>query len=244
MSGFESWSAPGGQRLRQTSAGLLPARRTPSWMDDIRESLRQTVSERTTQAGVGQEFVSFHESVAADPDKPYYTAINGRAAICLLLSPAYICDVEDLISISEKGGNLHFHAYTRAYPILRTVLILPSRRPLMFESPLILTNGDVQEFIIAALGTEKIELHISKTNEERRLSATCKAHRVRIVLSEAVDALRYLDHPPDDDRIQDAITLMGEDFPEFTDGLSRDTLVLLEPFDAATSYAAVELDFT
>lgn len=244
MSGFESWSSPGSQPLRKTSAGLLPVRRTPGWLDDIRKSMRQEISGRRAATGSLYHVVSFTDSVAADPDKPYYTALSGRAAICLLLSPAYISDIEELIPVSEKGASLHFRSYTRAYPILRTVLILPTSPPLTFESPLILSNGDVQEFVIAAFDTEKIELHISKTDEERSLSLTCKAHDIRTVLGGAVDALRNLDHTPDEDRIQNAITLMREYFPQLTDGLSRETKVFLEPFDAAESYAVIEMDFS
>ena len=244
MTGFDSWRTPGGQPLRKDHKNWLPPRRSPSWMDDLNDSVRSGASQRSTQVGSNEIVVGFTDSVANSPDKPYYTALNRRAAICLRLSPVNAPSIESLFPVNQKGANIHFHAYTKGYPILRTVLLLPTKEFLQFESPLILTNGDVQEFIIAALETEKVELHIGKTDDDRSLSLDCLAHRIRIVLGNALDALRPFDYPAEDDRIRDALDHMALDFPEFTDGLSDRTLVVLQPNEFASTIATVGMSFS
>jgi len=243
MTGFDSWLTPQGQALGKAPADWLPARRSPSWMDSIRDSLRREGAQKSTTIGGAAEQVSFDDIVDDLPDQPYFTALNGRAGICLRLSPDKAPSIDSLLPAGRQDTELHFQAYTPGgYPILRTVLFLPIEA-LMFESSLFLIDGDVQEFIIAALDSEIIELHISKTDDDRSLSVVCQAHGVRTALGNALDSLRPLDHSADEDQRRSALDRMTQDFPEVTDGLSERTQVMLHPTHSMSPVVTVEMHF-
>jgi len=243
MTGFDSWLTPQGQPLGKAPADWLPPRLSPSWMDNLRDSLRRVAAQKSTNVGVVSAPVSFDDIVDDRPDAPYFTALNGRAGICLRLSPQNAPSIDSLLPAGRQDTGLHFQAYTRGgYPILRTVLLLPTEAT-SFESPLFLTNGDVQEFIIATLDSEIIELHLSKTDDDRSLSVVCQAHGVRAVLGNALDALRPLDHSADDDQRRHALDRMTADFPEVTDGLSERTQVVLHPTNSVSPVVTVEMHF-
>jgi hypothetical protein len=241
MTGFESWRSPeGGETLPQAGLASLPPRKAPSSMDQLRESARQTASDYTSMAGKVTVTSSFDDFLAERTDSPYYLGLCGRAAICLRLTPAYISSLNELIPVATDGAKLYVHPYTERYPILRTVLTLPTAEPLEFESPLLLTNGDVQDFVTAVLQSEIVELHIGATGTDRSLSMAFRAHRIRDILGGAISCLMAFEHPPDDDRIRAAVNQMAVDFPRVTDGLSPDSLVTLEPQAPATNFVVYE----
>jgi hypothetical protein len=110
----------------------------------------------------------------------------------------------------------------------------------MFESPLLLTNGDVQEFYDAAMVGEMIELHVGHTVDHRRISVACATHRIQRVLGTAIDALCKAPFPVDGSEAVKAVDRMAEDFPLFMDGLSADTAAILELRGKAASIVKVD----
>ncbi len=209
-------------------------------MDRLRESARLTASDTTSMAGKVTMTSSFDDYVGDRTDSAYYIGLCGRAAICLRLTSAYLSSLTELTPVGTKGAGLYFHPYTGTYPILRAVLTLPTAESLEFESPLLLTNGDVQEFVTATLESEIVELHISATGGDASLSMAFLAHGIRRILGGAISSLMAFDHPPDDDRIRAAVDQMAVDFPRVTDGLSPEGLVTLEPHGGATTFVVYE----
>jgi hypothetical protein len=243
---WKDWKLPGGHSSRDEPR-YLPQRRVPSTIDDITAEARSQAAETSTQIGSEHTYFDLHDTVCTRVDSPYYLGLLGRAAICLRLSSQLVHDLAGVHhGLSERKPTLHFTDYLQGgYPILRTVLLLPipGEVPLEFESPLRLTDGDVQEFCLAAIRTEKIELHISHTVDQKRISATCVAHRVERVLGRAMDTLRKEPLPSDDADCAQAVDRMAEDFPALTDGLSNDTEVALDPIGKANNVVQVVLTF-
>jgi hypothetical protein len=246
---WQDWKLPGGGSARDERIQPMPQRRVPSTIDEVTAGLRARAAGAGKGVGGAAEFVDLHTLQSTRIDAPHFLGMQGRALICLHLSPELVENLDGVIhGLSKQPPNIHFTAYLRGgYPILRTVLLLPipGQGPLMFESPLLLTNGDVQEFCVAATGPdETIELHINHTADERKVSVACLAHRVRNILGVAIDAVRKAPLPPDDAGAVQAVDRMAEDFPQFTDGLSADTVVILEPVRGVSGLVKVELSFS
>jgi hypothetical protein len=240
---WKGWKLPGGHSPREESRRLPPRR--------VSSTIEETTAEARSWAGpsVGRvrHYLDLHEMVSARLDAPFFLGVSGRAAICLRLSSRWVPDLTGVQrGLNERKPTIHFTDYlTGSYPILRTVLFLPipGEEPLMFESAWRLTEGDVQEFYLAAISTEKIELHVSHVDDQKRLSAACTASGLQRVLERAMDAFLKVPFPPDDADFKMAAERMTKDFPNLTDGLSRDTEIFLDPVDNASSIVTIELTF-
>lgn len=243
---WKDWKLPGGQSLRDEPSSL-PQRRVPSTIDEMTAEARSVGFGTSTSMGSLDTYLDLHEMVRTRVDAPYFLGPLGRAAICLRLSSHWVHDLAGVHrGLRERKPTLHFTDYLDGgYPILRTVLILPipDEEPLMFESALQLTHGDVQEFYVAAMGTEKIELYVSHTVDQLRLSAGCTARSIQRVLGRAMDTLRKAPLPSDETNFAQAMDRMAEDFPALTDGLSKDTEVALDPICKADNIVKVHLTF-
>lgn len=243
---WKDWKLPGGHNLRDEPLHLAP-RKVPSAIDEITADARSVAADSSTSIGDVNSYIDLHDMVRTRVDAPYFLGPLGRAAICLRLSSHWVHDLAGVHrGLRERKPTLHFTDYLDGgYPILRTVLILPipDEEPLMFESALQLTHGDVQEFYVAAMGTEKIELHISHTVDQLRLSAACTARSIQRVLGRAMDTLRKAPLPSDEADFAQAMDRMDEDFPALTDGLSKDTEVALDPIGNANNIVEVHLTF-
>lgn len=243
---WKDWKLPGGQNLRDEPSPL-PPRRVPSTIDEMIAEARSVAADTSTSTGSLNTYLDLHDMVRTLVDSPYFLGPLGRAAICLRLSSRWVPDLAGVHrGLRERKPTIHFAGYLQGgYPILRTVLLLPipDEEPLMFESALKLTNGDVQEFYVAAMGTEKVELHVSHIVDQQRLSAAYTSRSIQRVLGRAIDTLRKAPLPSNEADFAQAMDRMGEDFPALTDGLSKDTEVALDPIDNANNIVMVDLTF-
>lgn len=243
---WKDWKLPEGHSPREEPRGL-PPRRVPSTVDDMTAEARSMAADSSTSTGSMVNFVDLHDMVRTRVDALYFLGVLGRAAICLRLSSRWVHDLAGVQrGLRERKPTLHFTDYLQGgYPILRAVLFLPvpGEEPLMFESALRLTEGDVQEFYLAAMRTEKIELHVSHAVDRKRLSAACAARGIQRVLGRAMGTLRKVPLPSDDTDFAPAADRMREDFPDLTGGLSKDTEITLDSIGKADNIVRVQLTF-
>ncbi|MGH3807060.1 MAG: hypothetical protein ACRDRU_10585 [Pseudonocardiaceae bacterium] len=240
---WKDWKPPEGHSLR-AEPSHLPPRWVPSTTDEVTAEARSSAG-----SGIGDVsvYVDLHDMVRARVDSLYLLGLMGRAQICLRLSWHWVHGLAGVHrGLREQKPTLHFVGYLGGgYPILRTVLILPipGKEPLMLESASRPTNGDVQEFYVAAMGTEKIELYISHTVDQRRLGAACTARSIQRVLGKAMDTLCKAPLPSDDAGFAQAADRMAKGFPVITDGLSNDTRVSLDLIGKADNVVNVHVTF-
>lgn len=256
MSGFGSWRAPRRERPAPDAGpsassapsapagppGLpgLPPRRSPSYLDRLRDDARDFTP---SQHGTASIYVTFLELMPTRVDAAFYTGIEGRAAICLQLSPAMATSLDDLLPVVRQGANLHVMPWTESYPLLRTVLMLPPPLDTVCESMLVLTEGNVQEFLTDALRTGTVELHIGVAGVSGGIALGCRAHGLAELLGGAVEELCRHDHPADDARYCDAVERAECAYPHVTSGLSRATAVILQPTGHVSGLTMVELRY-
>lgn len=248
MSGFSNWRssgdaeepAPDGSPASVAAAltRLLPARRTPSALDRMRE---EQVAYTGSGSGTVSIYMDFSDLMPGRVDGPFYTGIQGRAAICLQLGPQWSTSLDDLTVIADEGATLHVMTWTDGYPLLRAVIEFPRRLDLYFESMLELTEGNVQEFVIDAVISETVELHLTVAGDSREFPLACRAPRLRQVLGTAVDALCREDHAAEPGQVHAASNRARAAYPSVNGGLSASTAIPLEPVGTVERYAKVEL---
>jgi hypothetical protein len=191
--------------------------------------------------------LTFHDFVRTRVDWPFFLGIDDRAAVCVRLSQKLTPDLDGVArGLDAQGPTLLFAAYRGGgYPLLRTVLLLPAHGPypLEFEAPLVLSQGDVQDFCIALLDTGMVELHVSHTTDRRMLSVGFSAPEGREVLLRVIRQIMGAPYPADETGVPQAIDQMGADFPEFTSGLTRRDAVSLKDARPVDSTAKIEISF-
>ncbi|MEW8506996.1 MAG: hypothetical protein AB2598_09840 [Candidatus Thiodiazotropha sp.] len=233
MSSFKDWKLPDGSDPEVSSdwSFLFPRRLTQSTEDDIIDKLNSGVV--GTQTGASALITLFVDAVEHRQDAPLYLALANKAAICVHLSEDQSSDADGLLDMLRKeGAQLYFQAYTAgACPILRTVLLMRDHSEgfLSFESPLLLTIGDVQTFCDTVLGTERIQLHIMFSTTDKLIAIECLAHGIRRLLGGALDAIRqsYTDWG-DPEAAMESVARMEQEFPQVTSGLDPAEAVRLE----------------
>ncbi|MCU7890437.1 MAG: hypothetical protein KZQ78_02020 [Candidatus Thiodiazotropha sp. (ex Ustalcina ferruginea)] len=210
---------------------LFPRRLTPSTEDDILDGLNSGVV--GTQTGASALITLFVDAVKHRQDAPIYLTLSDNAAICLHLSEKQSSDADGLIDmLLKQGAQLYLQAYMAGdCPILRAVLLMldHSEGLLSFESPLLLTNGDVQTFCDTVLGTERIQLHIMFSTTDKLIAIECLAHGVRRLLGGALDDIRRTyKNWGDPEAAPASVAQMEQDFPQITSGLDPTQAVRLE----------------
>lgn len=180
--------------------------------------------------------VSYVELVRDRQDSPLFVGVSGRPAILLELSSRMRVGLDGLgEQIERKGADLYLQGHRLGQQgMLRTVLQLPER-DLIFETPLTLVHGDVQEFISGAYQQEAVELHVAHANGQS-LHFACRAAGVRPVVNAAAGAVDGLDHPTTPAQQAGPVSALEAKFPKISDGLtgrSRIRLTVTGPADGA-----------
>ena len=242
---IDDWKTPeeqDPQRMRR----LFPPRRVPSYEDDLYTMLRAQ-SARSTYIGNAGTHVDLLDLVRTRIDAPFFIGLQGRAAICLRLSGRMVPDLDaPALGFDDPDPTFLIAAYLHGgYPLLRTVLLLPvdSAYPLEFEAPLVLSQGDVQEFCIAMLKSRKVELHIGHVTDNRSLSVEFSVPGADNVLSRAIRDITANVYPADESGVVAAINRMSVDFPEITGGFTERDAVRLKGAEPVSSIVYVEISF-
>ncbi|GEC08683.1 hypothetical protein SSP24_63380 [Streptomyces spinoverrucosus] len=161
-------------------------------------------------------------------DSPLYLGVSGRPAILLRLSGRMRADLDGLGElIRDKGADLFLQGHRLGrYGMVRAVLQLPEY-DLIFETPLTLAHGDVQEFIAAAYQDEAVELHLAHAHDARSLGFACRAAGIQPVVDAVLDAVRGLRHPTTPAEQAAPVAALEARFPQISDGLSDGTRIRL-----------------
>ena len=141
----------------------FPPRISDSTMDGLRKQ-----AQGAGEFGGGRGSLIIHGSwgrfVADRPqDIPFYTAVNGRATIAVLISRSNVPDPDDLKRVLENssGVSIQLSAFLEGrHPLVRASFIFPDNpsNPLILESPLNISDGDIQDFAIAAMADDAVDL--------------------------------------------------------------------------------------
>ncbi|WP_433463525.1 hypothetical protein [Spirillospora sp. CA-128828] len=174
-------------------------------------------------------------------DAPLYVGVSGRSAILLRLSGQMRASLDGLGElIRRKGAQLFLQGHRLGqYAMVRVVLELPEH-DLIFETPLTLAHGDVQEFLSAGCQNEAVELHVAHTNDARPLRLACQAAGIRPVVDAALDVVCGLDHPTTPAEQAAPAAELEARFPRISDGLSGRTRIRLTVTGAADEVVRVE----
>ncbi|MFI0420581.1 hypothetical protein [Spongiactinospora sp. 9N601] len=205
---------------------LMPPVTEPSKTEQFAKDARQQrpADEHWTHT---QTF-SYSELLWDRYDSPLYVGVSGRPAILLSLSSQMRADLDGLGELIRRtGAHLFLQGHRLGwYGMVRAVLELPEH-DLIFETPLTLAHGDVQEFVSAGYRNEAVELHLTHTNDARSQRFTCQAVGLRPVVDAVLDAVRGLDHPTTLDEQATAVAELEARFPRISDGLSGRTRIPL-----------------
>ena len=139
----------------------------------LEDNLRSEAAENNFGPATGRValLASWDDKFEGIPlDILHFTALNKRACILVMYSEDLIPNFETLKQVIKTGcpWDLHFSPYLRGkYPILRANLAFPDnvQGTLWLEAPLDLSNGDIQDFCIAAIADEKIDLIIKHQSQ-------------------------------------------------------------------------------
>ncbi|MGH3388449.1 MAG: hypothetical protein ACRDOO_06175 [Actinomadura sp.] len=232
---------------RKSSAGAagsdpvarMPPVTEPSKTEQFAEHARRLrpADEHWTHTQV----LSYVELLRDRYDSPLYVGVSGRPAILLCLSGRMRTDLDGLGElIRRKGAHLFLRGHRLGrYGMLRAVLELPEY-DLIFETPLTLAHGDVQEFISAGYQNEAVEFHLAHTSDARPLRFTCAAAGIRPVVDAALDAVRGLDHPTTQAEQAAPAAELEARFPKISDGLGGRTRIRLTVTGPADDVVTVE----
>lgn len=204
----------------------MPPVTEPSKTEQVAEHARRNrpADEHWTHTQV----FSYLELLRDRDDAPLYVGVDGRPAILLRLSGRMRANLDGLDDLIQRKGATLFlggHRLGR-YGMVRAVLELPEY-DLIFETPLTLAHGDVQEFLSGSYRNEAVELHIGHVTDTRRLRFTCQAAGIRPVVDAALHTLRGVDHPTTTAEQEAPAAELEARFPKISDGLGARTRVRL-----------------
>ncbi|HYI12835.1 MAG TPA: hypothetical protein VEK57_27545 [Thermoanaerobaculia bacterium] len=204
----------------------LPQRRTPSMRDQI-ELQKQKARHNFGVEGSVQVFGTWGERLESRPiDIPYYTAPEGRAVIAVVLSRYFMrgqAEIEALRRTRWPFG-LHMQAFLGdAYPVLRMNLLIPDdpKSPLWLESALDVGQGDVQDFLEAAVEDDRVDLilaHETHLSEVVRLSFDANG-LVQLIRSEVRKVVAAVPPGGGHTEFLHAVTAMERAFPNSWTGI-------------------------
>ncbi|MFE0024912.1 hypothetical protein [Amycolatopsis sp. NPDC059021] len=218
--------------LRRKSGGgsAVPARMPPAVDPGSTERFAERVRElsQAGRHGTLTQVFDYLELLRGRQDLPLFAGVSGRAAILLSLSGRMRANLDGLDElIRRKGARLYLQGHRLdRFGIVRAVLELPEYE-LIFEAPLTLADGDVQEFVSAAYQNEAVEVHLTHTSGTEPARFACRAAGIRPVVDAALEAVRGLDHPATHAEQATAADELEVRFPTVGDGLSGRTRVRL-----------------
>lgn len=216
------------------SAFSLPPRRNRSLEDRLDWQKQESLEIKAL--GESHIFASWDDILRERPmDVPYYTALKARACILVLLSSQSVrkADTIDTVLNSNRPLALQVEAFLRgSFPILRCNFIFPDNPndPLILESPLDVTDGDVQDFCNAVIGDETIDLILTHEQLGDSMYAfAVQASGLGEVLKREVNrALAALKPAATVQDFQRSIKVMEVVFPSGSSGVSPQKCIRLK----------------
>lgn len=174
-------------------------------------------------------------------DSPLYLGVNGRPAVLLRVSSNFRANLDGLDELlRRKGARLYLQGHRFGeYGMVRAVLELPER-DLIYESPLTLAHGDVQEFLAGAYRDEAVELHIGHIMDGTTLHLMCQVAELRPVVDAALANLQGAVHPVTPDEQAAPAAQLEAKFPNISAGLTGRSRVRLAVTGTAESVMQVE----
>lgn len=209
----------------------FPPRRGLSITDDLRRQHQQAFLLGGQHAQPAM-YIAWGDLIENRPfDVPLYTAVNGRATICILFAASSIPDHHVIGSVvtSRSPMALQLRAFIDGpYPVVRANFLFPDnpRSPFFLESPLDVANGDFQDFCLAVLDDDRVDIVIQhELAGDLTYGVTCRAPRLAPLLqAEVAKAIAALRPPGTRDQFQASVDLMTRAFPSAADGISREWL--------------------
>ena len=177
---------------------------------------------------------------------PLYTAINDRACIAICLSKDFFSDLNSIRSVVQNHCPfiLHIASFLEgSYPLLRTNLICLDnpKDPLIFEAPLDIRNGEVQEFCHAVMQSEYITLilildsrYYEFTYEGAGLSVLFKKE-LRKIINNMKPSLSQSD-------LNQSFILLGNKYKSLNDGITTEKCVTLVFTRGVPGLSALEFE--
>lgn len=159
----------------------LPAITVPSFTDRMADKVKAS-----HPAGTGPVRAVSSHTTYAEAGSAVYMGLGGRAAILVRLTPDQRGDLYGLdAAIENTGASLYLEAHSG---FLRASLVLPAM-DFDLDTGMLLSDGNVQEFLQAAYTTETVELHISHATHDRLLPLACAAEGIRTVVDAGFDLM-------------------------------------------------------
>jgi hypothetical protein len=211
----------------------FPARRNSSMQDDLHT---RAIEQATPETGRVAIYASWSDSFQLrNLDSIFFTGLNGRACLLVLVSEASIPTAEIVKDTIRNGSPwlLHFAAFLQGdFPILRANLAVPDNpeNPFWLEAPLNLTDGDVQEFCKCAMADETIDI-IAKhqSMSEGHYFSAFKVNGLSDLLHTELDkVLRRLKSQATREEFYLSYELLQEVYSSGSDGLSPTNTLLLD----------------
>jgi hypothetical protein len=196
----------------------------------LEDNLRSEAAEHNFGPSTGkvQMLASWDDKFKSIPlDILHFTALNKRACILVMYSEDLIPNFETLKEVVKTGcpWDLHFSPYLRGkYPILRANLAFPDtvQGALWLEAPLDLSNGDIQDFCIAAIANEKIDLiikHQSQSDGYHALSFEAKGIS-KLLKKEVINVIDQYKSGLTRQDFDASYDLLMQDYSSASDGLN------------------------
>ena len=212
----------------------FPPRRNRSLQDRLDRQKQETLEIKAV--GESHIFVGWDDILKERPmDAPYYTAFKGRACVVILMSSQSVRNAEliETVLASERPLALQVEAFLKgSYPILRCNFVFPDNPddPLVLESPLDVTDGDVQDFCNAVIGDETVDIILTHEQLDGGTYAfAARASRLAEVLRQEVNrALGALKPAATVQDFHESVKAMEGVFPSGSSGVSPQKCVRMK----------------
>jgi len=218
--------------LARTGVLRLPQRISSSVEDDLKEAKRETYE--MGEVGQSVVFFSWDEQLARRPfDRPFYTALRGRACILIIFSAASIAREETVAEVIESAYPcaLQIEPFLGGpYPVLRCNFLFPDNPsdPYVLESPLDMCDGNAQEFCKSAVADEEVDLILGHERSKGIYAVSCRATGLASSVSSAVHlAMKSFRSGATRADFDSTVAQMERVYPRALNGLQRHLMIKL-----------------
>lgn len=206
---------------------IFPQRTSPSLEDDIRDAVEEVGEKK--ELGEVRMLALWTDRLESRPlDVPFYTALNGRGCVLVHFSTDSVAGEGTIAEVvaARRPWAMYLATFTGGnYPVLRSTLAFPDNPldPYVMESPLDISEGNVQAFCRCALENPYLDVilkHESVTGQYVAVSyhAPRLAERLREQL--AVATAHYVPGLTTTD-FREGVSKMEAAYPSALDGHDR-----------------------
>lgn len=202
------------------------------------DKLDQQKQESLENKAIGESIIlaNWNDLLEKRPmDIPYFTALKARATILVFLSRQSIqqANIIETVLNSNLPLALQVEAFLKGtYPILRCNFVFPDnpRDPLILETPLDVTDGNVQDFCNAVVADETIDLILTHEHLGGRIFAVAvsAAGLAEVLKREVKSTLAALPRAATSEEFQRSIKVMEEVFPSGASGFFQNKSIALK----------------